>query len=103
MLFLPGSRRAKLHISHSSYPRAGPGPGLSLHRTHPVVVASRLPGPLENPDGWNIMPEVVMHLQPPGRRSGGAITNGAATEVVLKVRPLDISPYAFADESHVVQ
>lgn len=44
-----------------------------------------------------------MHLQPPGRRSGGAITNGAATEVVLKVRPLDISPYAFADESHVVQ
>ena len=50
------------------------------------MVASRLPDPLENPDGWNLTPEVVMQLQsqPTVRRAGGGINNGTAKEIVLK-------------------
>ncbi|KAF8530689.1 hypothetical protein JB92DRAFT_2856927 [Gautieria morchelliformis] len=85
------SLHAKLHVLPHSYLASEPSTGDPLRTSHPPVVASQLPGPSENPDGWNLTPEVVMQLQPKLRRSGGVVDGDIAKEIVLKLalsRPL---------------
>lgn len=92
LLFLPFSFQRKLHVPYYSY--AESNTNLPLRAVHPNVAASKLPGPLEHPDGWTFLPEVVMHLQPIPR-SKGREHSVAKKEMAFKVKFFEMFPPRF--------